>query len=89
MLICLVGGLFGGAIVGYMLGTLAPDFCQMILKVPNSQLSNTTGLQIGIGLGIANGAWVGLIAGIVLVLVDAVKGRKEPKFEQGKRPPLD
>jgi hypothetical protein len=54
------------------MAVVASDFGLALLGRANQELS---GRQISIGLGIANGAWLGLIAGCAVVIADALRNR--------------
>ena len=82
ILVCVVSGVVLGFGVGFLLGTLALDFGTVLFGNYNRESGSSSyhfdGKQIGIGLGVANGVWVGLIAGIALVIAEAVKSLKKP-----------
>ena len=93
MLLCVGGGAILGTIFGFFLGMWAPEFCIAIFggkfTVPqagapfmemNGQRLDipSYGHRFGLGLGMTNGVWIGLIAGITLVISEAIKSWKKP-----------
>jgi hypothetical protein len=67
--ITLFCGLFfglGGAAIGYALGRWSPDFYRTIFRIPEA--SNIDPMEVGVGLGLANGGLIGLGIGLVIVV---------------------
>lgn len=79
ILICTISGVLLGSLVGLLMGSTAPDFGPALLGLGRSKDEYPfNGRQIGIGLGIGNGVWVGLLAGIAIVVAEAIKSLKKP-----------
>ena len=76
---CTFVGVFLGGIVGWMLGVAAPGFCMSVIPVLNDYHTTDGAHQIGLGLGVANGVIYGLIAGVALVIAEAIKYLKKPE----------
>ena len=75
---CTICGVVVGLIVGLILGSIAPDFGRALFGYRSGNEEYAfDGRQLGIGLGIANGVWVGLFAGIALVIAEAIKYLKK------------
>jgi len=64
----LVFGCFG-ALAGYLLGLVAPDYYYTMFRIPPTASLNVS--QIGLGLGATQGLAAGLIVGLVIVLTVA------------------
>ncbi|MBS1700254.1 MAG: hypothetical protein JST12_01215 [Armatimonadetes bacterium] len=79
---CVIGGIGLGFLFGVLIGTVAPDFCSVLLVNPAREAMHGphtyNSQQLGIGLGLANGAWIGLIAGVGIVIGEAIKSLKKP-----------
>jgi hypothetical protein len=56
----------GGALVGYLLGVLAPDYYRTVFGVPPEAPYDP--VQVGVGLGLTQGATAGLLVGVVIVV---------------------
>jgi hypothetical protein len=55
-----------GAIVGYLLGSIAPDYYRTVFRIPPHVLIDPA--QAGLGLGVTQGLGAGLIIGLVIVV---------------------
>ncbi|WP_417738499.1 hypothetical protein [Rosistilla oblonga] len=67
--ITLTSGLvFGGvgAGLGYLLGTVAPDYYRTVFRLAPEVAFNAS--QLGLGLGVTQGTATGLIVGLVIVV---------------------
>jgi len=67
--ISIVSGLvFGclGAVAGYLLGSLAPDYYRTVFRIPPEVSLDPS--QVGLGLGLIQGLGAGLILGLVIVV---------------------
>ncbi len=58
-----------GAALGYGIGTFAPDYYRIVLRVPPEMRFDTA--QAGLGLGLTQGVAVGLVIGLVIVVAVA------------------
>ena len=58
-----------GALVGYMLGVMAPDYYRTVFAIPPHAHVNP--VQVGLGLGLIQGAIAGLLVGMVIVVTVA------------------
>ncbi len=58
-----------GALAGYVLAVLAPDYYRAVLHIRPEVVFNP--VQVGLGLGLTEGAAVGLILGVVIVITVA------------------
>ena len=58
-----------GALVGYILGVMAPDYYRTVFAVPPGAHFNP--VQVGLGLGLIQGAIAGLLVGVVIVVTVA------------------
>lgn len=58
---------FGGGLVGWLLGLLAPDYYRVTVDLG----PNTDATQVGLGLGVTQGAFAGVIVGCVVLLSTA------------------
>ena len=54
-----------GAVVGYAIGRLLPAFFRAML--PGGGREDADPIQVGIGLGLVNGIWLGVAVGGVIV----------------------
>lgn len=55
-----------GAIAGYLLGSIAPDYYRTVFRIPPQALIDPA--QAGLGLGVTQGLGAGLIVGLVIVV---------------------
>lgn len=80
MIACIACGVVIGVAVGFLLGSLGPDFCLALFGHDRHEAMNRfiDPHALGLGLGIANGVWIGLIAGIAIVIGEAIKSLKKP-----------
>jgi len=62
------GIVFGclGALAGYLLGSLAPDYYRTVFRIPPDILIDPS--QVGLGLGLIQGVGAGLMIGLVIVV---------------------
>lgn len=58
-----------GATVGYILGSVAPDYYRIVFRLPPEVPLDPA--QAGLGLGMTQGLGIGLIVGLVIVLTVA------------------
>jgi hypothetical protein len=58
-----------GAGLGFLLGTLAPDYYRTVFRIPPSV--DISPAQAGLGLGLTQGLVAGLVVGLVIVVVVA------------------
>ncbi len=58
-----------GALAGYVLAIMAPDYYRTVFDVRPTSVFNP--VQLGLGLGLTEGAAVGLILGVVIVITVA------------------
>jgi hypothetical protein len=58
-----------GAVIGYVLGKVAPDYYRTVFRIPPEVALNPA--QAGLGLGLTQGLVVGLIVGLVIVVTVA------------------
>ena len=65
------GLIFGllGAGIGYLLGSIAPDFYRTVFRSPPELRIDP--VQAGLGLGLTQGIGAGLLVGLVIVVVVA------------------
>ncbi len=63
---CALFGTIIGGLVGYSLGTFAPDFIAALF--PNSR-PDSSYVQIAIGLGTVNGGFIGVGVGILIMAI--------------------
>lgn len=65
------GFIFGllGAGIGYLLGSIAPDFYRTVFRIPPELRIDP--VQDGLGLGLTQGIGAGLLVGLVIVVVVA------------------
>ena len=82
ILVCVFSGVVLGFGVGLILGNVAPDFGIALFggfsQDHSLPIRRMNGQQIGIGLGVANGVWIGMVVGIGLVIAEAIKSVKKP-----------
>ena len=78
IILCITIGVVLGAVIGLIIGVAAPSFCYAIFQVDGSLRHADAAREIGLGLGIANGISVGLVAGIGVVVAEAIKSWKKP-----------
>ena len=55
--------------MGYILGVMAPDYYRTVFAVPPDAPFNP--VQVGLGLGLTQGATAGLLVGVVIVVTVA------------------
>lgn len=60
---------FFGAVAGYMLGSVAPDYYRTVFRIPSDASIDMA--QAGLGLGLTQGFGAGLIVGLVIVVTVA------------------
>ena len=58
-----------GALAGYALGSVAPDYYRIVFRIPSDIAINPA--QAGLGLGVTQGCVSGLIIGLVIVVAVA------------------
>ena len=58
-----------GAVAGYFLGSVAPDYYRTVFRIPPDVPINPT--QAGMGLGVTQGSATGLVVGLVIVVTVA------------------
>ena len=58
-----------GALAGYVLAVLAPDYYRTMFHIRPETVFNP--VQVGLGLGLTEGAAVGLVLGVVIVITVA------------------
>ncbi len=58
-----------GALAGYVLAVMAPDYYRTVFDVPPNAVFNP--VQVGLGLGLTQGATAGLLVGVVIVITVA------------------
>jgi hypothetical protein len=58
-----------GTLLGFGIGTLAPDYYRMVFRIPPGVPLNP--IHVGLGLGLTQGLTVGLVIGLVIVVVVA------------------
>jgi hypothetical protein len=61
-------GIFG-AVVGYALGTFAPDYYRTVFRIPPGVELDP--VQTGLGLGVTQGLTAGLFIGLAIVVTVA------------------
>jgi hypothetical protein len=73
VIILVTGSSFGvaGAVIGFLLGTLAPGYYSAMFRMP---LANEP--AIGVGLGLTQGLVAGLVVGCLVVLAVAIASRR-------------
>ena len=77
VLACVLVGVTIGAGIGLVLGLVAPDFFAALFRPRLPEAPPLDPVQIGLGLGLVNGALWGAGVGCVVVLATAwVEGRK-------------
>ncbi|MDC0261764.1 hypothetical protein OAK47_00940 [Planctomycetaceae bacterium] len=57
---------FLGAVMGYLLGSVAPDYYRTVFRIPPEISIDTS--QAGLGLGVTQGVAAGLVVGLVIVV---------------------
>lgn len=67
ILLCAVLFTALGGVVGFSVGLLAPDFYRVIIRYSEGPHFNP--VQVGTGIGIVNGAFVGVAVGVALVVI--------------------
>ena len=55
-----------GAIAGYLLGSIAPDYYRTVFRIPPHTMIDLA--QAGLGLGLTQGLGAGLMIGLVIVV---------------------
>ena len=61
-------GLFGAGL-GYLLGSIAPDYYRTVFRIPPEVVVDP--VQAGLGLGVTQGLVGGLVIGLVIVVAVA------------------
>ncbi len=60
---------FAGAVAGYTLGSIAPDYYRTVFRIPTD--ASIDPAQAGLGLGVTQGCGAGLVVGLVIVVAVA------------------
>jgi len=60
---------FLGALAGYVLGSIAPDYYRTVFRIPPEVPINPA--QVGLGVGMTQGCAVGLVVGLVVAVAVA------------------
>ena len=58
-----------GGVLGYAMGTYAPDYYRLVFQIPPSIQLNPA--HVGLGLGVTQGLVAGLVIGLVIVVAVA------------------
>ena len=58
-----------GALAGYVLGVMAPDYYRTVFDIQQNSVFSP--VQLGLGLGLIQGATAGLLVGVVIVVTVA------------------
>ena len=58
-----------GALAGYVLAVMAPDYYRTVFDIAPNAVFNP--VQVGLGLGLTQGATAGLLVGVVIVITVA------------------
>jgi hypothetical protein len=66
----------GGGVLGYSLALVAPSYYRSVFS--GGDAAGFDPVQVGIGLGISQGAIAGLAVGSIVVLAVAISGARRP-----------